>query len=571
MSKVLLLVVFHLSLSIAGALVTTERRHLLGADKVFIIDIQGASLQEQIAVGACVGLANRNTSMIGAAYTVAGDRDIQWFDDTQSQATNVSVTIPAFLKICLNGGNGMLSATLANGYIRYNATGQKEILPNIFTLAGVLDAIPLEDGSPYIGGARQVFDAVSKFAGFRSLEATEYMWLHHVNDTTTMSKTNPGYQDQNKKPFNPPLTGEINPGLIDFVVKERLFNFYLNLGCIPDTDEYALEEKIVLNNPWPRPIAVFGYENSFPIAGDFFEAETDCNKVHNMGQVASDGCSNLAYFSAQPPITTPLQQVDQHVDEFVYNASKTYVSIIIGDGDNINYIKGGRRDWMLQRVDACTVAKKGCFPLVWSMSPHTLKIAPAWVRWYYEQANRTGNDFFCLPPSGDLYSYPGAMPLKDQQSFVANTERDAMLLNTSGSVHWEFTGGWDRAIENFFPLYATRNVVKGLFPVNVPFMIPIAAFGADEHYKIIADRVVLFKPQEWRGTTCTGAAQCPSAAQMAARLSNFPRGTVTNIYVTSDGGGNLQMLYDMVDALDAHVELVNQEVVVRAALSRGTA
>ena len=46
----------------------------------------------------------------------------------------------------------------------------------------------------WTGGARQVFDAVSEFAGFRSLEATEYMWLHYVNATTTMSKTNPGYQ-----------------------------------------------------------------------------------------------------------------------------------------------------------------------------------------------------------------------------------------------------------------------------------------------------------------------------------------------------------------------------------------
>lgn len=53
------------------------------------------------------------------------------------------------------------------------------------------------------------------------------------------------------------------------------------------------------------------------------------------------------------------------------------------------------------------------------------------------------------------------MPLQDQQSFVGNTERDAMLLNTSGSVHWEFTGGWERAIQNFMPLYASNNIVKG--------------------------------------------------------------------------------------------------------------
>lgn len=36
-----------------------------------------------------------------------------------------------------------------------------------------------------------------------------------------MSKMNPGYADQSKKPFDPPLTGNPNPGLVDFIVKER--------------------------------------------------------------------------------------------------------------------------------------------------------------------------------------------------------------------------------------------------------------------------------------------------------------------------------------------------------------
>lgn len=174
--------------------------------------------------------------------------------------------------------------------------------------------------------------------------------------------------------------GEINPGLFDYIVKERLFNFYLNLGCIPSTAEYELEVKIVQNNPWPRPIGVMGYENSFPVAGDIFEAETDCNRVHNMGQIASDGCNNLGYWSSKPAISAPLSQVDQGTAGFVYNTSKTYVSIIVGDGDNINYVKGGRREWMLERVANCA-AGKGCFPLVWSMSPHTLHLAPDWLRW----------------------------------------------------------------------------------------------------------------------------------------------------------------------------------------------
>ena len=55
---------------------------------------------------------------------------------------------------------------------------------------------------------------------------------------------------------------------------------------------------------------VYGYDDSFPIAGgDTFEAETDCNKEHNMGQVASDGLNNLGFFARKPPVTEPFMQI----------------------------------------------------------------------------------------------------------------------------------------------------------------------------------------------------------------------------------------------------------------------
>ena len=71
------------------------------------------------------------------------------------------------------------------------------------------------------------------------------------------------------------------PGLIEFIVKERLFNFFLVNGCIPATSEYKLETRISEENPWPRPVKVYGYDDSWPVAGDLFEAETDCNRQRN--------------------------------------------------------------------------------------------------------------------------------------------------------------------------------------------------------------------------------------------------------------------------------------------------
>lgn len=86
------------------------------------------------------------------------------------------------------------------------------------------------------------------------------------------------------------------------------------------------------------------------------------------------------------------------------------MAFIIGDGDNLNFVKSSRKDWMTARVTYCADKVKDgkkCPPLIWSLSAQLLKLAPDMITWYFDQAKKTGADFFTLPPSGDLYSYPG--------------------------------------------------------------------------------------------------------------------------------------------------------------------
>ena len=52
--------------------------------------------------------------------------------------------------------------------------------------------------------------------------------------------------------------------------------------------------------PWPKPIRVYGYDNTIPVAGDLFEAETDCNREHNMGQVY--GTYVISYYHYDLPL-----------------------------------------------------------------------------------------------------------------------------------------------------------------------------------------------------------------------------------------------------------------------------
>ena len=191
-----------------------------------------------------------------------------------------------------------------------------------------------------------------------------------------MAKLNPGFDVHGDHKISPPLTKDPHVKLTDYIVKERLFNFWfatlrgsnqpsrsqlalrrgaaiirarhplsdarcpfrLEQGCIPLTKEHALMAKMVVDNPWPRPIVVYGYDDTLALAGDLFEAETDCVSQHNLGQVASL-VNNLAFWSRKPPITQRQSQVPEP-PAAPYNKSKTYVSIVIGDGDNIGFVKG---------------------------------------------------------------------------------------------------------------------------------------------------------------------------------------------------------------------------------------
>jgi hypothetical protein len=60
---------------------------------------------------------------------------------------------------------------------------------------------------------------------------------------------------------------------------------------------------------------------------------------------------------------------------------------------------------------------------------------------------------------------------------------------------------WSRTIAEYLPQYAARGVVKSFFASNVPYLFPVFEFGVNEYFKVIADAVVLFRPNEWRGTS----------------------------------------------------------------------
>ena len=47
---------------------------------------------------------------------------------------------------------------------------------------------------------------------------------------------------------------------------------------------------------------------------------------------------------------------------------------------------------------------------------------------------------------------------------------------------------------------------------------------------------------------------------MAAQINAYAPGSVTAVYLTSDGGGNLEDIDQLVNALDEHVEVVGTNI-----------
>ena len=527
-----------------------------------VIDITGLPVPVRVSVQVCSGLFNRNSSVHGDVYIIEDQKDKVWLNDLYHGEIN-TMDDQVFIKKCFN-------SKLVGGYLNYNYLEQRLILPQLITIAGVMNIIPIDItifDSKLIENITLKFDAPTILQNATLYSSSLYIYNNYFNSTKGISKMDPGL-DLHNHPLNPPLIGTINTALIDFIVKEKLFNFFLNYGCIAGTKEHKLMEDIVKNNNWEKPINVYGYDDTFQLGGNLFEAETNCVKEHNMGQIATTGVTNLAYFSNKKRITVPLKQNPD--PDITYSPRNKYIAFVVGDGDNIGMVKDDRRDWMIERVSQCNQSKTStkCFPLLWTLSPKLLKIAPDIMKWYYNMSYLTGADYFVLPPSGDLYSYPAQMSGEIQDNFVKNTEDDCVLMSTNIVVEWEWFGTWDKAFKSYYPKYTKNNIVKGFLTVNVPFIFPIFAFKNDEHYKMISD-IAIFKEREWRGT---GNSTVPfskkmylTVDEMAKEINDYPNNTISYIYLTSDGGGNLQMFNDLVKKLDNNVYPVNHNLLTKFA------
>lgn len=523
----------------------------------------GAPTTLQIAVRACAGLYNRELG--GSIYVQMDAQDEYWLTELNLQPSDV-IDAQDFLNECV---------AVFPSCVRYSYADQQLLTPSVITVASAIGAVPLDVGMTPTCDA-PTFDATVEFAVRNTpYLAAKYVFENYLDQTTGLAMLNPGYEIWNPTDVsNPEVTGNMQWTLIDYVFSRKLFTTFFVNGCIDSNPENEILYNIVNTSQWPMPVGVYGYNNSWMAFGGFlFEAQTQCLDSRNMGAIASETV-NMSFFSTRrPSITDSSALLMNAPEEVVYDATKTYVAFVVGDGDNVSYIMRSRNEWLRQRLEDCEQVVNSCEPLTWSISPHLPYLAPDVLQWYYESSYQTGKDYFILPPSGHLYAYPTSLNEADQDRFVSETEQDASILGVSSTVHWDWFDTWPDAETHFLPKYAkTNGVIKGVFPVNVPYMFPMFTWWPDDQfYEILTGedggKVALFKPREWRGINNSDVYHL-SPQNMANEIAAYPPGTVTWVYMTSDGGLTLQNSFmELVKLLPPNVQLVSADAAARLALS----
>jgi hypothetical protein len=523
-----------------------------------------ASAALKLAVQACAGLKNRKLG--GSIYVEMEENDEQWLTELDLKPKNL-VDTDNFLAECM---------VEFPACVRYSYKTQQELLPSILTVAAALEAIPLDTGQA-VTCTEVSFDATIEFAE-RSTPylATKYAFENYLDQTTGLAMLSPGYDREPSELSNPNLIEDMSPVLVDFVFSQKLFVTFLINGCVDGNPEKELLNSIVNDSGWPTPVGVYGYNDSWLVGGYLYEAQTRCLESRNMGAIPTK-TRNLSFFSSRRAPIEEASELEQNaLEDIEYDPSKTYVAFVVGDGDNVRFIMTTRKEWLRQRLSDCEKTENSCKPLTWSISPHLTHLAPDVLEWYYNSSHQTGNDYFILPPSGHLYAYPSSLRKEDQGRFVSATEQDARVLGIHSTVHWDWFDSWQYAEYDFLPNYAKKGVIRGIFPVNVPyFLSTFTWWSADEFFRVLVGEdggeLVVFRPREWRGVDDSDTEYFLSPQNMAEELGNYPLGTVTWVYMTSDGGLNLENSYmELVKVLPSHVQLVSADTAARLALAAGS-
>lgn len=258
---------------------------------------------------------------------------------------------------------------------------------------------------------------------------------------------------------------------------------------------------------------------------------------HNHMTIPADWAMNL---SALAGIGHGSLQQRNHVANIRFEPDVHYVTFVMSDGDNVQWLLGD----MAVKPHHYGSAVRGKFPMGFTISPSLIGLAPAAMGWYYDTAKL---DYFVAGVSGTGYIYPSKYPRLD--SFAFELDQYLAMSDLSIVSILDQCPMGSKEFHDLAQAYAgLSNVIGGIYLTG-----PKYAGGNGNIEWVDGKPFVSIRESLWSA----------NPAEIAARINLLPADpespegyTIVNVHPWSHTMADVKAV---VDKLEPHVRVVNPE------------
>ena len=258
-----------------------------------------------------------------------------------------------------------------DGYILYSSVKEPSI-NNACTMASLNNSIAIDESIENILNSHGITNMIKDCRNTDKYWAFNTLWNSGLNHSTVIE-----------------LPSDKFTPLRDYAVLSKSLVFYED-----DVNDTSFREKIFSAMYDGGKILGWGPDE---------HTNVSIASKYGIDMIAADWSYNLSVLSSYK--STPQKQ--KITDEFKEEDGVHYVTFIMSDGDNMQWLLGSNfntKNWFGSPY-------RGKFNLGWSISPSLYYLAPTVFNKYYKSAfSSKYYDYFVVPASGNGYMYPSKFP-----------------------------------------------------------------------------------------------------------------------------------------------------------------
>ena len=237
----------------------------------------------------------------------------------------------------------------------------------------------------------------------------------------------------------------------DFLIKQGIFT--ISLDPLNDPVEIKMLNKLLAK--YPELTMIYGYASEAHANPDKRQDHVSVEHAlvsilskNNHFLVCTDYARNLSFFDS---IQSKGQIKQSLPAPPAFDQNKSYVALIMSDGDNVQFNLNHMRKLWLEDG-------RSQLPIGWTVSPQMVRLAPSILEIYYQEAAGTKTDEFICGPSGYGYVNPGAMKSEMLDKFCALTADICQKADLGSVVVLDKANRPDKKVKEFVASYAKHGI-----------------------------------------------------------------------------------------------------------------